>query len=200
MVDEYQVQGFARKVATNVTVAGTALFALAYMLVLGQKPDMLAVLSLTCIAVFVYNLTNVAIYIYQSRPMVPAKPENVVVDYDDGRDEAPAPSPSAAPGWADDVDWAGLAQYVATGQAGFSRTALRQWVPQRAYSPGDGTMSFPALMVRVGAAYSVANGGGLPSYEWSSRAASLLARITNVVGNGSGGAAGDHSPTPLVAA
>jgi hypothetical protein len=64
-------------------------------------------------------------------------------------------------------------------------------IDQRMYSPVDGSLAFPALMVRVGAAHSITNGGGLPSYQWKSSAPNVLRSI--------GRAVGEHSPTPHMA-
>lgn len=76
--------------------------------------------------------------------------------------------------WAEETNWVGLFRYVQKGDAALSRAAVNGLVDQRFYSPRDGEESFPELMVAIGAAARVTNGGGLPSYIWSPTAAQVL--------------------------
>lgn len=102
-----------------------------------------------------------------------------------------------APEWADEVDWAKLHALVRQPDAPLSRAALDGIVDQRFYSPreGDDTMPFPELMVRIGAAMRITNGGGQPSYAWSSSASRIVARVWQSFNEPSS----NGSPTPLAA-
>ena len=81
--------------------------------------------------------------------------------------------------WFDTVDWPKLAEYVAQPRAPLSRAALDGLVDQRWYSPrnGDPVTPFPDLMVEIGAAIRVTNGGDKVAYSWSKRAPEIVARI-----------------------
>ena len=90
-----------------------------------------------------------------------------------------------APEWVNTVDWKRLREYVSQPRAPLSRAALADLVDQRFYSPreDDDTMSFPDLMVEIGAALRVTNGGDKVTYSWTKRAPVIIGALAEGLRN-----------------
>lgn len=76
----------------------------------------------------------------------------------------------------DGVDWIKLLRHLQQPDASLSRSVMTGAgiVGQRAYSPVDGSPSFPEQMVSIGAAVRVSNGNAPPSYAWTPKAAEIV--------------------------
>lgn len=142
--------------------------------------------------VFVQQAIGVAVLVWLTKPAETPTPEPVVVPH--AAEEMPVSAPVSpllaavldAGHWAKATHWDELADYAATPGAILSRAGVSGMVDQRFYSPREGDsympgVSFPELMVQIGAAVRVNSAGNGVSYTWTPRAPGLLREVSTLV-------------------
>jgi hypothetical protein len=181
-------------------MAGGAAVLLALSSIKGAMPDMLMVFTSILTGVVVYHF--ISGYVLLSVFGIPlVRPRSNAPTVEDEPEDEPlavvAPQPPVEPldtvkrgagDWFAITNWTRLLAHVQA-SGGLSRSTLNGLVDQRFYSPRDGDESvtaFPELMVAIGAAVRVNNGGSLAGYEWGPSAEERLYDLINQIHGGAG--------------
>lgn len=195
-MEYYDVKQLANEIGRKSGVACAGALALVIISLNQGLPEWYMWLAIGIFGVVVYEVVSTLILPYllnryadnrqeYSQAQVEIKPTYTYVAVPDEHYELAERAINRAPEWVNTVDWQRLHQYVSQPRAPLSRAALADLVDQRFYSPRDDdpTMSFPDLMVEIGAALRVTNGGDKVSYSWTKRAPVIIGALADGLRN-----------------